>query len=336
MNRVRYAVIGLGRIGRLHCETLRSRIDEAELAAVCDLSEDLARSMGERFRTVWHSDYSRILVDPSIDAVIVATPTFTHKSIVLEALKEGKHVFVEKPLAPSSGEAREIVSAARGSHLKVMVGYQRRFDPAYREAKRRIEEGVIGRPVCFIDIARDPQPPSGWAADPRLSGGIFADMLTHDFDIARWLLGLEASKVYVSGGNLFYSDLKVLGDLDFVNIMLEFEGGVQGFIQGCRRSVYGYDLRTEILGTDGTISIGCNFDYSFYYGTSEGIRFHGAPWFERRFYEAYVEELRSFTEAILSDSTPQVTVEDGYKALCIADACWRSFRGKSIVSLNYR
>ncbi|MCX8162184.1 MAG: Gfo/Idh/MocA family oxidoreductase [Candidatus Bathyarchaeota archaeon] len=331
MNHVRYAVIGLGRIGRLHCETLRSRVDKAELAAVCDVSEDLARSMGEKLRVAWYSVYSKVLVDPNIDAVIVATPTFTHKNIVLEALKEGKHVFVEKPLTPSSDEAREIVSAVGKRDLKVMVGYQRRFDYAYRDAKRRIEEGAIGRPVCLVDIARDPQPPSGWAADPRLSGGIFADMLTHDFDMARWLLDLEVSKVYVSGGSFFYNDLRIFGDVDFVNVMLEFEGGVQGFIQGCRRSVYGYDLRTEILGTDGTISIGCSFDHSLYYGTSDGVKFRGAPWFERRFYEAYIEELKSFTEAVLTDSTPQVTVEDGYKALCIADACWRSFReGKAI------
>jgi len=335
LKNVRYAVICLGRIGRLHCETLRSRVDKAELVAVCDLSEDLARSIGEKLGVEWCSDYSKILVNQYIDAVVVATPTFTHKSIVLEALEEGKHVFVEKPLAPSSSEAKEIVSIANRKRLKVMVGYQRRFDYAYREAKLRIEEEGIGRPICFIDIARDPQPPSGWAADPKLSGGIFADMLTHDFDIARWLLGLEVLKVYVLGGNFFYNDLKMLGDLDFANIMLEFENGVQGLIQGCRRSVYGYDLRTEILGTDGTISIGCSFDYSFYHGTPEGVRFRGAPWFERRFYEAYVDELRSFTEAILNDSPPQVTVEDGYKALCIADACWKSFREGRVVSVVY-
>ncbi|RLG83308.1 MAG: hypothetical protein DRO39_08600 [Thermoprotei archaeon] len=318
-------VAGLGRIGRLHAEIARFRLEGARLVAVNDVIEGLAMSTGEKLGVKHYTEYDRMLRDPDVDAVIIATPTFLHREMVLRALEEGKHVFVEKPLAVTVGEALDIVGAARRSGLKVQVGYMRRFDYAYRRAKRTIESGGVGRPLVFIGIARDPTAPPGWAADPRRSGGIFLDMLSHDFDLARWLLGSEVEEVFVLGGSYIYEELREKGDLDVVSIVFRV-GEAQGYIHGARKNVFGYELRTEVYGTEGTVYVGVPEDPMFAHGTSQGVTRPGIGWFERRFYDAYVEELQSFVRSIAEDREPEVTVIAGARAVEIVEVCWRSFR----------
>lgn len=326
MRKVGIAVVGLGRIGRLHAEILRFKVEGAELVAVGDVLEEIAKSVASRLGVKYYLSYDELLKDDAIEAVAIATPTFLHKDMIIKAAEAGKHIFVEKPLTVTSEEAKEVIQAVRKAGVKLQVGYNRRFDYAFRKAKKAIEEGKLGKLIAFLSVARDPGAPPGWAADPKKSGGIFLDMLSHDFDMARWLMNAEVTEVYVVGGNYIHEEIKEKGDLDVVTINFKFSNGAQGMIHGTRKFPYGYELRTEVFGTEGVVYIGDNKDNMYSIGVKEGLIYHGAPWFERRFYDAYVEELKHFIDVIVNDKEPLVTGVDGLRATQIAEACWKSFK----------
>ncbi len=333
MKEVKFLVAGLGRIGRLHAELLRSKVPRAKLIAVCDVIESLAKSVASDLGVKYYTDYDSALKDSEVDAVVIATPTFLHKEMCIKALEMGKHVFVEKPLTPNLNEARDVVKYVEKTGLKFMVGYMRRFDTYYRKAKEMVSSGELGKVIAFTSIARDPSPPPGWAADPKLSGGIFLDQLSHDFDIARWIVG-EIKEVFVLGGNYISEEIKKKGDLDVVSILVSFENGAQGYIHGARRNAFGYDLRTEIYCEKGTIFIGSPIDTMMYVGNEKGVTYGGIPWFEKRFHEAYIGELTDFVNAIIEDREPAITVYDGLKAVAISEACWKSFRERRPVAVS--
>ena len=331
MAKIGVGVVGLGRIGRLHAEIIKYRIDEAELVAVSDVVEELVKNVGEKLRVKGYTDYEKMLEDEKVDAVIISVPTFLHKDMIIKAIEYGKHVFVEKPMTVTVEEAKEVVNAVKKHDVKLQVGFNRRFDYAYRNAKKYIEEGKIGEPIAYIAVARDPGAPPSWAADPKKSGGIFLDMLSHDFDMARYLLNDEVVEVYVVGGNYLYGELKAKGDLDVVSIAFKFSKGAQGLIHGTRKFPYGYELRTEVYGSEGVVYVGSNIDNMLALGTKQGLTYFGAPWFEKRFYDAYVEELKAFIKSIIEDTEPPVTVVDGLRTVQIAEACWRSYKeGRSV------
>lgn len=335
MKKVGVGVVGLGRIGKIHAEIFSFRVPNAKLVAVSDVVKSICREVGEKLNVKWYTNYEKMLKDNEIDAVVICTPTFLHKEMIIRAAEEGKHILCEKPLTVTSSEAKECVEKVRRANVIFQIGYMRRFDYAYKKAKERIMKGEIGKPIIFIGIARDPSPPPGWAADPKLSGGIFLDMLSHDFDIARWLMNSELDTVYVRGGNYIYNEIKEKGDLDVVAIEFTFSNDTIGFIHGSRKSVFGYDLRTEVLGTEGTIYIGSTADTLFSIGKKEGIIYYGIEWFFKRFYDAYVEEDRHFIECILNNKKPMVNEIDGLRAVQIAEACWKSFKEGRPVKVEY-
>jgi len=331
LRKVGVGVVGLGRIGKLHAEILKLKVNNAELVAVSDVVESIARDVGERLSVKWYTEYDKMLKDSKVDAVVICTPTFLHKDMIIRAAEEGKHVFVEKPLTVTTREAKEVISVIKKYNIKLQVGYNRRFDYAYQKAKKDVVEGKIGKPIAFISIARDPGAPPGWAANPKLSGGIFLDMLSHDFDMARWIMSAEITEVYAIGGNYIFEEVRKKGDLDVVSIIFKFSNNAQGFIHGTRKFPYGYELRTEIYGDEGVVYIGSNIDNMYARGTKDGLTYHGAPWFERRFYEAYINELNEFIKSILEDKEPPVTAIDGLRVIEIAEACWKSVReGKRV------
>ncbi|MEM0495049.1 MAG: Gfo/Idh/MocA family oxidoreductase [Thermofilum sp.] len=328
------AVVGLGRIGRVHAEIIATKLSGARLVAVSDVIESFAREVGEKLKVKWYTDYDKLLKDPEVDAVFITTPTYLHGEMIVKAAESGKHVFTEKPITVTKPEAVEAVRAARKAGVKLMVGYMRRFDDAYSEAKRRIEQGAIGKPLVFVNVARDPAPPPGWAADPKLSGGIFLDMLSHDFDMARFLLASDVKSVYVLGGAMLYDEIRQKGDLDVVTVNFEFESGAFGMLHGSRKSVFGYDLRTEVMGTEGTVYVGSQVDPNLAVGSKEGLVYRGVQWFWARFYEAYVREDQAFVDSIVNDREPPITGVDGLRVVEIAEACWQSWREKRPVAVE--
>jgi len=301
--------------------------------AVSDVVENLVKSASEKFNVKGYLSYEEMLRDAEVDAVVICTPTFLHKDMIMLAAEYHKHILCEKPLTVTVKEAEEVLSKISNSNVILQVGYMRRFDYAYQEAKKKINAGDIGRPVAFIGIARDPAPPPGWAADPKLSGGIFLDMLSHDFDMARWLMNSEIKRVYVEGGAFIYEEIKEKGDLDVVTINFRFENGAVGFIHGSRKSAFGYDLRTEVLGTEGTVYIGYRQDPMFAIGVKQGLIYSGIKWFFKRFYDAYVEEDKHFIDCLINDKKPLITGEDGKKAVEIAEASWKSLKENKAINL---
>ncbi len=328
MKVIRCIVIGLGRIGRIHAENLRYRISGAELVAVIDVVENIAKMVGESLKVKWYVDYIEALEREKPDAAIVATPTYLHRDNIVEAAKRGVHIFTEKPLAPTLSGSIEIVSVVKKYGVKFQIGFQRRYDPIYRKAKKIIDDGGIGRPIAFTAIVRDPEPPPQWARDPKKSGGMFADQLSHDFDIARYLLNDEISEVYVIGDSYMYEDMKAFGDPDAAAIIFKTLRGLHGVIHATRRFPYGYELRNEVYGTDGVIYIGTNRDENLAYGSKQGLIYYGAPWFIKRWDEAYLEELKEFINSIIEDKESSPTIVDGLRVSQIAEACWQSYREK--------
>jgi len=328
-------VVGLGRIGIVHSEIFALRVENAKLVAVCNRKESTARSIGEKFGARWYTSYEEMLKDKDLDAVVICTPTFLHADMIVRAAEEGKHILTEKPMTITVEEAKRVLKAVEKAGVKLQVAYMRRFDHAYSKAKKTIEEGKIGKPLLFIGIARDPAPPPGWAADPKKSGGIFLDMLSHDFDTARWLMSAEVTEVYVRGGAYLYDEIREKGDLDVVSISFSFSNGAMGYIHGSRKSTYGYDLRTEVYGSEGTVFVGCNADPLFSTGTREGIVYSGFAWFAGRFYDAYVAEDQHFIECILEDKKPLIDGTDGLRAVQIAEAAWKSIKEEKPIKIEY-
>ncbi|HWU52320.1 MAG TPA: Gfo/Idh/MocA family oxidoreductase [Tahibacter sp.] len=251
-------LIGCGRLGRVYARDLSSRIAETRLAAIADVNPAVAEDAAAEFGTRAVADAGDLFHDPSIDAVVIVSPTHTHKELVIAAAGARKPAFCEKPLALSLADCEQMQTAVERGGAFFQMGFMRRFDPGYVAAKRHLDEGRIGRAVVFKSTSRDPYPPSLEYANPASSGGMLVDMGIHDFDLARWFMGNVAS-VSAVGGVLAYPELASVGDIDNAIATLTFVDGRLGVVDLTRNGVYGYDISTELLGTEGTLRIGYLF-----------------------------------------------------------------------------
>jgi len=229
-NKLNVGVIGLGRLGRVYASDLAHLVPDANLIAVADelgnLSETFAKENGV---PKWYSNHHDLISDKEVDAVAIITPTSTHRNVIIEAAEHGKAIFCEKPISISLEESREIVNVTEKTGVFFQMGFQRRFDRGYVEAKRKIEEGIIGQPVVLKSTSRDPFAPPMEFCDPSKSGGLILDMGIHDFDVARMFMG-EVSSVYSIGGALAYPEMKEVGDIDNAIVTLTFEDESLGVV----------------------------------------------------------------------------------------------------------
>ncbi len=323
--RISIAVIGLGRLGRTYAEYVAHRIPNARLPALCDVDEKILQSCTHELGvSSSYKHYQDLLGNKEIDAVVIVTPTKTHRDIVIDAAKEGKAIFCEKPLSLSLEEATDMLKAVEGTGAFFHMGFMRRFDKGYAAAKKKLEQGAIGRPVVLKSSSRDPYRPSLEYANPENSGGLITDMGIHDFDLARWFMG-EVRSVYSVGGTLAYPEMKSIGDIDNAIINMYFADGALGVVDLSRNGVYGYDIRTEILGTNGTLKIGYLRQTPLLVMKKEGVTHDTVPYFFERFEEAYVSQLRDFADSLLSGREPSIKCVDGVAALQISWAATRSF-----------
>ena len=325
--RINTGLIGLGRLGSIYANHFAyHHIPNANLVAVSDVQESLAESYAKELSIPkWYKNYQDLIADKEIDAVVVVTPTHTHKDIVVEAAKHGKAIFCEKPISLSLEEARQMLQVVEKTGVFFQMGFQRRFDKGYVVARQKIEEGVIGTPVVFKSTTRDPARPSLEYADPKHSGGLFIDMGIHDFDLGRWFMG-EVKSVYSVAGTLAYPEMKTIGDVDNGITNIYFENGDLGVVDLCRNGIYGYDIRTEIVGTKGTLNIGYLRETPLLVMTKDRITHDTVPFFMERFGEAYLAQLKDFVENILHDKEPSVSSIDGMAALQIGLAATLSMR----------
>jgi predicted dehydrogenase len=252
---------------------------------------------------------------------------------VIAAAEAGKAIFCEKPIALSLEGADEMIAAIERNGVMFQAGFMRRFDRGYAAAKAKIDAGAIGQPTTFKSIGRDPFCPDLEYARPRVSGGLILDMAIHDFDLARWLMVDEVQRVYTEGGILAFPQLNTVGDIDNAVVNLRFEAGALGNVEVSRNALYGYDIRTEILGTEGGITIGYYQHTPLVVMTQGGIQHDMVPYIVERFGEAYGTQIDDFVERVRNDQEPAVDAHDARAALLIGLAATRSFHEERVVAL---
>ena len=320
---VRLALIGAGRIANVHADAIvRSR--GATLVAVTDAMTEVAEKLAARTGAAV-STTDEIAANPEIDGVLICTPTDTHADLIEKFAKAGKHVFCEKPVDLDIGRAQEVVDIAAKAGVKLMLGFNRRYDPNFAAAHAAIVAGKIGDVEMVTVTSRDPGAPDiGYASR---SGGIFRDMTIHDLDMARFMLGEEPVAVSAHASVLVNAELGKIGDFDSVNVMLETASGKQAVITNSRRATYGYDQRVEIHGSLGVIDVANHHENTVRIGLADGYR--TAPlmnFFMTRYLASYAREIAEFITCIDEDREPATTGEDGVTALRIANACVASVK----------
>lgn len=321
---IRFALIGAGRIGRIHAANLATRVRGAELAMVVDINRAAAQSVADE----WHvarisQEYGAALDDDTIDAALIATSTDTHVPILEHAAARGKHVFCEKPISLDLAQTDRALAAAERAGIKLQIGFNRRFDANFRKVRALIAAGRIGTPNLVHIISRDPAPPPFEYL--RGSGGIFLDMTVHDFDMARFLMGSEVREVYATGGVRIDPMFQQAGDVDTAVTVLHFENGAIGTIDNSRAASYGYDQRVHVLGTLGAIETANETPDRATLCDRDGI--HATLphyFFLERYAEAFAEELRAFVQAIRRNEPPPVTGQDARISCAIALAASKS------------
>ena len=331
--RLRVGLIGLGRLGRMYGQYLAQRVPGAVLAAVADHKAANAESFAREFGVPnYYTDHQILLQDGDIDAVVVVSSTHTHKQVVIDAVNAGKAIFCEKPISLTLAGAREMIQAVEKKGVFFQMAFQRRFDLGYQAARRKIEEGAIGEPMMFTSISRDPYAPPIEFCDPKVSGGMIADMGAHDFDVARLFMG-EVKQVHAVGATLAYEEMKAVGDIDNAIIDLVFENGTLGVVQLSRKSVFGYDIRGEIWGTKGSIEIGYYRQTPILMLTAAGVSHDAVPYFMERFENAYLVQINDFVDHFRKGLQPSVTGADAVAALRISLAANLSIQQARTVQL---
>lgn len=332
---IRMGLIGAGRMGKVFAHTLAFNVAEVDLVALAEPDETTAKEVSERFQVKdYYTDYHKLLERKDIEAVVITTPTATHVEVISAAAAAGKQIFTEKPLGDSLEACDRAIRAVKEAGVKMQVGFMRRFDAAYKMAKQKIDEGAIGKPVMFKSISRDPKRTSLEFAKRENSGGLILDMGVHDFDLARWLMGSEVVRVYSEGGTLVYPELKTVGDIDNAIISMKFASEGLGEIDVSRNAVYGYDIRTEVLGSDGGLVIGKLQQTSTLVMTRDGVTHDTVPYFMERFGDAYAAEIRDFVDALVNDREPSVTAVDARAATALGIAATRSLDEERPVLLS--
>lgn len=322
--RLGIGLIGLGRLGRVYARDLAGRVPETRLTAVADTAPGVAEDVAAEFDVPRHyHDPAAVVDDPAVDAIVIVTPTHTHRDLVMAAAARRKPTFCEKPPSLSLGEVADMREAITASGTFFQMGFMRRFDAGYAAAKSAIEQGRIGTPLVFKATSRDPFRPSLEYADPKSSGGMLIDMGIHDFDLARWFMG-EVGSVAAIGGTIAYPELETVGDIDNAVASLIFESGKLGVVDLTRSGIYGYDISTEILGLEGTIRIGYLRETPIMVMTKGSVTHDTVPYFMERFRDAYTTQLQDFARRVLDGRDPAVTIDDGLEALRIGVAATRA------------
>jgi len=334
MEKVNIGVIGVGRIGRLHACNLKYQIPGVKLAAVADIFEKSAREVASQLEIpIAEKDYRILLENKDIDAVVICSSTDTHAQIISEAAEAGKHIFCEKPIALELGKIDQAITAVKKTGVKLQVGFNRRFDPSFKKAKDLVVKGTIGIPHLVRITSRDPEPPP--ISYVKVSGGIFLDMMIHDFDMARFLLGQEVVELMAVGSCLVDPAIGEAGDIDTAIVTLKYEGGTWGTIDNSRKAVYGYDQRIEIFGSEGCVIVGNPKPTEVIINSAKDtISDKPLYFFIERYQNAYLAEMEEFINCIREDKEPSVGGLDGKISVQMGYAAKESLTKGSFVKIT--
>ena len=331
--KLRFGVLGVGRIGKIHAGNLAGRIPGAEVAALADVFPDELAAVAAKLNVgKTFPDYRQVLELPDVDAVAICTPTNTHYQVILDAAAAGKHIFCEKPIDLSIEKIVKFNREVEKRGVQLMVGFNRRYDPNFLKVHDTVKAGGIGEPQILRITSRDPAPPPETYI--RASGGIFLDMTIHDFDMARYLMG-DVTEVYARANVLVDPAIGKAGDWDTVMVTLTFANGALGAIDNSRKAVYGYDQRAEVFGSQGMIAIKNNTHDNHFRLDRKGT--HSAlplDFFMDRYAESYLKEMEAFVDAVRNHRPAPVNGNDGLMAVLIGLAAAKSVRENRPVSLT--
>ncbi len=327
MRKLGVGVLGVGEMGRRHAENLRHLVPHAELVAVADVNLERARRTAAELEIEnAFGSLEELLDHKRVQAVVIATPDKFHSAAVKAAARARKDILCEKPLALSIADALECLDAVAKAGVRMQVGFMRRYDPAYSAAMKRIEAGEIGTPVIFKSIGRDKDGPPLTAYQPNINGMLFYTNSIHDFDLARWLMQDEVSEVHAYTTVTIRPEVAQFGDVVAGVVNLKFVQGAIGNVESHAEAAYGYDVRTEIVGSKGSILVGSMNRTPVAFLSAQGSSRPLSDHFLSTFADAYLAEIRDFTERILNDKALLVNGEDGLRALAIAVAAENSHR----------
>ncbi|MEU3255196.1 Gfo/Idh/MocA family oxidoreductase [Streptomyces sp. NPDC006997] len=321
---MRIGILGLGRIGAFHAETLSGLAAVGSLV-VCDPVTDTAKAAAERFGAEV-ADSAEAVLAAGVDGVVVAAATDAHPALILAAVAAGVPVFCEKPVARTMREGRAVLAAVEGAGVPVQIGFNRRFDAGFGAARDAVRAGALGPLHTVRSTTLDPAPPP--AAYVAASGGIFRDCSVHDFDAVRWVTGREVTEVYAVGGNRGAEYIRAAGDADTTGALLTLDDGTLAVVSNSRHNGRGYDVRMELHGFTDSLAVGLD-DKLPLRSAEPGVGFPaGAPhdFFMDRFAAAYRAELAAFTEVVAGARPSPCTVADALEAGWVAEACALSLR----------
>ena len=315
MNKIRILIIGLGRIGKIHLANLQAK-GEVEIVGICDPTDEAKVFSNKAGLTFYQKDFTDVAGEVQADAIVICSPTDTHANYVSIAAKKGIDVFCEKPLDLSLEKVKQVLKTVNESKIKLMLGFNRRFDSEFQSVKEKIVNGHIGDIHTIKITSRDPSPPP--INYIKSSGGMFLDMTIHDFDMIRYLTNKEIIEVYAKGDALVNPEIAKAGDIDSAIINLTFEDGSLAVIDNCRKAVYGYDQRVEVFGSKGMVQSKNKFDkYTLTYsenGVTSALPQH---FFLERYADAYKKEINHFIDCIRHKKTPEVSGFDGLMSLVL-------------------
>lgn len=323
------ALVGAGRIGKIHGANL-ARQPGIRLRWVCDAAPAAAEELSAKLGATV-CDLDRAFSD-DVKAVVIASSTDTHADLILRAAAAGKAVFCEKPVDLDLGRARACAEAVAKAGVACLIGFQRRYDPTFAALKRRLDSGEVGEVEVLAITSRDPGAPP--LAYLQRSGGIFKDMLIHDFDVCRWILADEAATVYAAGSCLVDPAIAEAGDADTTAVTIRTRKGRLCQINTSRRAAYGYDQRFEVLGSLGMLVAGNHRPTEVSAYKAGGISVDvPEPFFLERYRAAYAEEMLHFAAVLRGEARPRTGIEDGVRALEMAEAATQSWKEGRAVAL---
>lgn len=332
---VTLGIIGAGRIGKVHAESVCNYVRNARLKTVADpyMSDETRDWLLKMGVGGVSADYHEILNDPEIDAVLICSSTDTHSHISLEAIAAGKHVFCEKPIDHDLGRIKKVLEALRGSKLKYQVGFNRRHDHNFAAVKQAIVDGKVGDIHIIKITSRDPEPPSAEYA--AVSGGMFLDMTIHDFDMVRFLAGCEAEEIYTQAAVLVDPAIGEAGDVDTAVITMKMENGAIAVIDNSRRAAYGYDQRAEVFGSKGMAATANDTQSTAVLSNERGVTGEKPLYFFlERYMQSFATEVKGFVDAIENGTETKVGALDGLMPVLMGIAAKKSLEERRPVKLS--
>ena len=328
---IKFAMFGAGRIARVHGQTLTEHPDvslEFVVDPVAEAAEAVAKDFGAQV-----TDADSVFANKDIDAVLICSSTDTHADLLEKSARAGKAIFCEKPVDLDTSRAKDVAQIIKECGVPCFIGFNRRFDPTFQSLWDQKKEGRIGNLEQLVITSRDPSPPP--ASYVKVSGGLFRDMMIHDLDMARWMLGEDPVEIYATGSCLVDPEIGEAGDVDSAHVIMKTASGKLCHINNSRRAAYGYDQRIEAFGEKGMLQAGNHRASEVRFVGDEGDTIEKPLFFFlERYMPAYRRELQEFVDTLLKGQEPTATIEDGVRALELADACVESMKTGKAVRLD--